>query len=256
MILAQERTQAEREHRLRLVKFGMNLEIDRMVEFEDRFGVELCGSYSQTELVGPVTFNPPEGLRKLDSVGIPMLGVQIKVTDENGDQLPIGGRGEIMVRSISRHGRCRGYLGDEHSRDTVFADDWWHTLDIGAFDKDGYLYITGRVKDMIKRAGFNIAAAEVERVLDAYPGIMESAVIGVADPMRDEADSIDPADIREFCSAQLAEYKVPEIIQFVSELPHTEVGKVDKGACRVRFGNGGESAQSFIDNEVIKKEAT
>lgn len=246
MILAQEPTRHDRDHRLRMVKYAMDLDLERFRAFEERFRVELQGSYSQTELIAPVTFNPPEGLRKVDSIGIPVLGVALRVVDQSGKDLPPGESGEMLVRPASRHAICGGYLGENQPLDNLGDDGWWRTLDLGRFDEDGYLYFTGRVKDMIKRGGFNVAAAEVERVLNMHVGIHEAAVIGVPDDMREEAVKalVIPAghrdlgadEVRQFCAERLAAYKVPELIEFVVELPRTDAGKIDKRACRELYG--------------------
>jgi crotonobetaine/carnitine-CoA ligase len=246
MILSRPPGPEDRAHRLRMVKFGMSLDTDRIAAFEARFGVELCGSYSQTEAIAPIVFNPPEGLRKAESLGIPVLGTVIRLLDEHGEDVAPGEAGEIVVGCASRHGVCLGYHRDEEATAAARRDGWWHTQDLGRFDEDGYLWFAGRLKDMIKHSGFNVAAAEVERVLNAHPDVADSAVIGVPDDVYDEAikaivvlrdgAALDGEGVKAHCRDALAAYKVPQLVELVGDLPRTAAGKVDKRVVRERHG--------------------
>jgi crotonobetaine/carnitine-CoA ligase len=248
MILSKPSVSADREHRLRMIKFGMSLDVGRIAEFEERFGVRLHGSYSQTETVAPIVFNPPEGLGKPEALGLPVLGCTLRLVDEGGVDVPAGEVGEVLLKCASPHGVCLGYYKDPEATAQARVDSWWCTQDLGRIDEDGFLWFAGRRKDMIKHSGFNVAAAEVERVLNAHPDVVDSAVIGVPDEIHEEAIKAivvlrDGADLgleaaRVFCSGELADYKLPEILEVTGELPRTAAGKVDKRLVREQHGAG------------------
>jgi crotonobetaine/carnitine-CoA ligase len=248
MILSKPRVAADSEHKLRMVKFGMSLDPARIAEFEAIFGVRLHLSYSQTESIGPIVFNPPEGLGKPEALGLPVLGATLRLVDEDGADVGRGEVGEILLKTASPHGVCLGYHKDPEATAAARLGDWWRTQDLGRFDEDGFLWFAGRRKDMIKHSGFNVAAAEVERVLNAHPDIADSAVIGVPDEIHDEAIKaivvlrdgvgLELETVRAYCSGELADYKLPGILEVTGELPRTAAGKVDKRVVRERHGAG------------------
>jgi crotonobetaine/carnitine-CoA ligase len=131
-----------------------------------------------------------------------------------------------------------GYYRDPAATAACLRDGWLDTGDNGSMDEDGYLHFFDRSKDVIKRAGENIAATEVERVLDEHPKILESAVIGVPDPLRDEAvkacvvlrpgETMTEDEVRDWCARHLARFKVPGIVEFRGPLPRTSIGKITK----------------------------
>jgi crotonobetaine/carnitine-CoA ligase len=246
MILAHPETPDDARNSLRMAKFGMSLDGKRIAEFERRFGVQLCGSYSQTEAIAPVVFNPTEGLRKPEALGLPVLGYTLRIVGEDGKPSPDGTIGEIQVACASRHGISPGYFKDEAASEDLRVDGWWRTLDLGSFDADGFLHYQGRIKDMIKRSGFNVAAAEVERVLEQHPEVELAAAVGVPDEMHEEAikalivrragAGLDEKTLNAHCERELADYKVPSEYDFVDDLPKTAAGKVDKRAVKELVG--------------------
>jgi crotonobetaine/carnitine-CoA ligase len=136
-----------------------------------------------------------------------------------------------------------GYLDDVDATRTALSDGWLRTGDHVRMDDDGYFYFVDRSKDMIKRAGENVAASEIETVVNTHPSVFESAAIGVPDAVRDEAikvyvvlaDGADATDeeLKEWCATRLARFKVPSYIEFVDSLPRTSVGKIQRAALRL-----------------------
>ena len=173
--------------------------------------------------------------RKPDSVGKPVLFAEVRIVGANGRDLPAGAIGEIVGRSPMG---VTGYFQSPGKNAESFRDGWFHTGDLGRFDEDGYLYICGRVKDMIISGGQNVHSAEVEAVLLALPGVAECAVIGVPDDvwgervtavvvMRGAAPRVE--EVQDFCRHSLAGFKVPRRVHFQPEaLPRTPTGKVQK----------------------------
>ena len=201
--------------------------------------------YGQTELCGAVTALGNEDHRDATrpdlqlSAGKAVLGTEIRVVDpETGDDAPIGEPGEIWVRSNQN---MSGYLNrPEATAETITADDWVRTGDIGRLDADGYVYIEDRLKDMVITGGENVYGPEVESVLIEHPAIADAAVIGVPDDFWGESvkaivvatTEVDPADVIEFCRQHLAGYKCPRTVDFVPSLPRNPSGKILKTALR------------------------
>jgi long-chain acyl-CoA synthetase len=181
--------------------------------------------------------NPPphKGVRKIGSVGIPLPGVEIKIFDENDNELPTGEIGEIVVRGRNV---MLGYYNNPEATAEAMRNGWYHTGDMGKFDEDGYLYIVDRKKDMIIVGGINVYPSEVERVLMEHPAVAMCAVIGKPDPERGEVPIAvivpkpdtqpDPREIIRFARERLANFKVPREVIFRSELPLSNTGKVLK----------------------------
>ncbi|ORA79970.1 long-chain-fatty-acid--CoA ligase [Mycobacterium malmoense] len=201
--------------------------------------------YGQTELCGAVTAlsnadhrdSTRPGLQL--SAGKAVLGTEIRVVDpETGDPLPTGEPGEIWVRSNQN---MSGYLNrPEATAETVTADDWVRTGDIGRLDADDYVYVEDRLKDMIITGGENVYGPEVESVLVEHPALADAAVIGVPDDFWGESvkaivvatDEVDAKDIIEFCRRHLAGYKCPRTVDFAPELPRNASGKILKTTLR------------------------
>jgi fatty-acyl-CoA synthase len=198
--------------------------------------VTIC--YGMTE-TSPVSFqsqtdDPLE--RRVTTVGRVHPHVQVKVIDENGRITPRGVAGELLTRGYSV---MRGYWNDaERTRDAIDAGGWMHTGDLGVIDEDGYCNIVGRVKDMIIRGGENIYPREIEEFLFRHPAVLDVAVVGVPDAKYGEAVCaciqvrvgmlVTEEEVQEFCRAQIAHYKVPRYVRFVTGFPLTISGKVQK----------------------------
>ena len=184
----------------------------------------------------------PFGERRWPSVGKPGLGYEVEIREE-GRTLPAGEVGEIAVRGERGVALMKGYYADaEATARAVDADGWYLTGDKGYRDEDGWFYFVDRKSNMIKRAGENISASEVEDVLAGHPAVAEAAVIGVPDPVRDQAVKAfvmlergmeaTVEELAEHCACRLADYKVPTIVEIVEDLPRTSVGKVAKKLLR------------------------
>jgi long-chain acyl-CoA synthetase len=193
---------------------------------------ELVEGYGLTEASPVVCLNPVRS-PKIGTVGLPVPSTEVVIRDDAGNDLPIGEPGEICVRGPQV---MRGYWQrpDESSL-VLTAGGWLHTGDIGAFDAQGYLKILDRKKDMINVSGFKVFPNEVEDIIAQHPGVLEAAVIGVADPHTGQGVKLfvvkrDPAlteaELTTFARERLAGYKVPKVIVFVDSLPKSNVGKI------------------------------
>jgi fatty-acyl-CoA synthase len=206
----------------------------------DELGIrELLIGYGQTE-ASPVTHStsaedPLD--KRTETVGRSLPHQECKIVDfETGDLAPVGSPGEVCVRGYNV---MRGYFGMEpETRKTIDPARWLHTGDIGVMDEGGYVRITGRLKDMIKRGGENVYPAEVEAFYMTHPQVAQVAVFGVPDPkmgeevgawikLRDGAHA-DAESFREFARGKLAHFKIPKHIWFVTEFPMTVTGKIQK----------------------------
>jgi malonyl-CoA/methylmalonyl-CoA synthetase len=208
--------------------------------FEARTGRAILERYGMSE-TGMITSNPLHGERRAGTVGFPLPGVSVRVTDADDRSVPNDEPGGIQVRGENVFA---GYWRNpEKTREEFTADGWFRTGDIGVFDRDGYLSIVGRAKDLIITGGYNVYPKEIELVIDALPGVAESAVIGVPHPdfgeavtavvvMAGGAGALSESDVIGHLKSQLASYKVPKRIHFVDALPRNTMGKVQKNILR------------------------
>jgi crotonobetaine/carnitine-CoA ligase len=249
MLLAQTPTPDWRAHALRTVIFAQNLTPEEYAAWDARVGAPLLQLYGMTETVGPPVMNPLVGERHHDAIGRPVLGYGCRVVREDGSEAAVGEPGELLISGVPGVSLMAGYLDDAAATAAAFADGWLWTGDVVSADADGFLRFVDRQKDMIKRAGENVAASEVEAVLLAHPGVRDAAVVGVPDPMRDEqivafvvlspAGDADPAVSPEalivWCAARLARFRVPSVVECCNALPRTAVGKIQKHDLRQRY---------------------
>lgn len=239
MILKKPYRSADAEHSLRLIIFAQSITREQLREFEQRYRVSLRQLYGMTETVGTPLINPLDGYYNNISMGRPTIGYRVKLVDENGHEVKDGEAGQIIVNGIPGRTIMKGYFHNEEATRSTIKDGWLYTGDVARKDpNDGFFYFVDRQKDMIRRAGENVAAGEVEEVINQCEGVFESAVIGVPDEIRDEAihafviakDGYDLSEqeIIDVCKQKLAKFKVPEAIHFVDEFPRTSVGKIQK----------------------------
>jgi malonyl-CoA/methylmalonyl-CoA synthetase len=212
--------------------------------FEARTGHRILERYGMTE-TSMNTSNPYDGERRAGTVGFPLPGVELRITDpDSGSPRPSGEVGMIEVRGPNVF---RGYWGmPEKTAEEMRADGFFITGDLGRIGADGYLHIVGRQKDLIITGGLNVYPKEVELLLDSQPGVLESAVIGVPHPDLGEAVlgvlvpardvRPDTAAIAEALQHSLARFKQPRALVVVDTLPRNTMGKVQKAALRERFG--------------------
>ncbi|MFF4349047.1 FadD7 family fatty acid--CoA ligase [Streptomyces sp. NPDC001530] len=211
---------------------------------ERTFGAPLLSAYGMTESTHQATSEPlpQRGSLKHGSVGRP-TGVDLRVVDRNGRVCPVGIQGEVWV-----HGPAvaRGYLAHPAETAHSFADGWFRTGDLGSLDKDGYLSLTGRIKNLINRGGEKISPEYVEDILAGCPGVSEAAVFAVPDATYGqrvgaavvvrEGESIGSEEILQYCRDRLAAFEVPDRLVLAAALPHTAKGGLDRLAVEARYG--------------------
>ena len=212
---------------------------DLLARFEARFGFPLVEGYGLSEGTCASTINPVSGVRKAGTVGLPFPGQDLRIVDQDGNEVPQGEPGEVVVRGPNV---MRGYLGRPDDTAAVIIDGWLHTGDIGTVDADGYLSLVGRSKEMIIRGGENIYPKEIEDVLASDPAVLEAAVIGVPDDTWGEVvvafvqprpgSTIDVEELKQRCARSLSGYKRPQTIHVLEALPKNAVGKLDKKSLR------------------------
>lgn len=214
-------------------------------DFERRFNVHGQEFYGMTE-IGGATYVPAAKLAEKSgsgSCGIAAPFRELIVVDEQGKQVPVGEPGELWVRG---RGMLQGYYRNPEATAEAFQDGWFRTGDIAKVDADGFFYILGRMKDMVRRSGENISAREVEGVLRSMPEIQDAAVIAVPDAYREEEvkvyiqlapgstpESIAPDTIIAWCKPRLASFKLPRYVEYRDTLPLTDSQRVQKKVLRL-----------------------
>ena len=211
---------------------------DVLVERYAAKGVMVCNGYGMTE-TGPTAFiaMKEDALRKIGSVGKPLMLLDVRIVDADGNDVAEGESGEIWMRGP---GLTPGYFNKPAETAKAFtADGWLKSGDIGRRDADGCYYVAGRIKEMYISGGENVYPAEVENVLARHPSILETAIIGVSDEkwgevghafimLRPDAQPVTAAEVIQFCRANVAGYKTPRHVTFVDEFPRTAAGKIRK----------------------------
>lgn len=203
--------------------------------FEREYGVPIIESYGITEGCSQITTNPmPPAVRKAGSVGLP-VGNRIKVVNPDGIKLPPMQEGEVLIQGDNV--TC-GYFRKPEETEKAFTDGWFHTGDMGYLDADGYLFLTGRIKELINRAGEKFSPREVDEVLYQLPQVELAAAVGVPDTVYGEETAafiklkegqmLTEEEVREYCREHLAYYKVPKYVRFVDELPQGGNGKIQR----------------------------
>lgn len=214
---------------------GAAMPVEVMKRFEEIFNVPIYEGYGLTETTVSVCCNRPGSPRKAGSIGLAYGGVQIKIRDEKGADLPDGEVGEIVVKAPNL---MKGYLNKPEATAEAIVDGWFLTGDLGHRDADGYYFIVDRKKDMIIKGGYNIYPREIEEVIYQLPEVAEAAVVGVFDEAKGEVvravialkpeQALSEEAIRTHLTANLAKYKLPEDYLFVEELPKGPTGKILK----------------------------
>ena len=202
-------------------------------DFRRRLGVTIWEGYGLTETAPGVTSNAMGTEAKPGSIGKPLPDIELRLLDEQGDEVEDGDPGEIAVRGPNVF---RGYWHDDAATAEAVRDGWFHTGDVAYEDEDGYLFLVDRKKDLIIVSGFNVYPREVEEALYRHPKIAEAAVVGVPHPYTGEAvkavvvlkpgQSATEEEIIEFCKRSIARFKCPQVVEFVDKLPHTDTGKI------------------------------
>jgi long-chain acyl-CoA synthetase len=204
--------------------------------FKDRFDVDIIEGYGLTEGCGVSSANPPLGNRKAGSIGLALPEQEIRIMNDQLEEIPQGQPGEICIKG---NANMNAYLNNAEATRETIEKDWMRTGDIGYQDEDGYFYVVDRKKDMINRGGENIYPREIEIVLESHPQIVAAAVVGVADDALGERvkavlevakqnSTLTPDAVKKYLSDKLAKYKIPEFIEFVEQLPRNQTGKILK----------------------------
>jgi long-chain acyl-CoA synthetase len=222
--------------KLRLcVSGGAALPVEVLRGFEAAFGATILEGYGLSETSPVASFNQLGRERKPGSIGTPIEGVQMKVVDEDDNEVAPGEVGEIVIRG---HNVMKGYWNRPEATEEAMRGGWFHSGDMARMDEDGYFFIVDRKKDMILRGGYNVYPREIEELLFEHPAVMEAAVVGLPDERLGEevgaAIALKPGahadadDLREFVKQRVAAYKYPRRIWFVDELPKGPTGKILK----------------------------
>ncbi len=242
MLLAQPRRRELAENSLRAVLFAQSVTQGQLDEWQERFDAPLLQLWGMTETMGPPLMNPIHHRRDNMSMGLPVMGYRVRLVDEQGSAVARGETGQIIVAGEPGRTLMKGYFKNQKATEDTIRDDWLWSGDNARQDRDGYFHFVDRAKDMIKRAGENVAASEVEAVILTHPQVFDCAVIGVPDPIRDESivavvvlvegESLDGDALIAWCKHRLASFRVPERVEFRRVLPRTSVGKTQKHVLR------------------------
>jgi amino acid adenylation domain-containing protein len=221
---------------LRIIRSASaSLPPDILNGLESLFGVPVIETYGMTEGTSQIAANRRE-LRKIGSVGR-AAGPEIAILDDEGRRLPAGKPGEIVLRGPTI---ARGYDNDIAATEAAFRDGWFRTGDLGYLDRDGYLFIVGRIKEVINRGGQKVSPFEVEEALLSHPDVLEAGAFAIPHPSLGENvaavvslrpnSATSPRELRDFAAKRLARYKVPGLIRVVPEIPKGASGKVRRSA--------------------------
>ncbi|PHS73772.1 MAG: long-chain fatty acid--CoA ligase [Cycloclasticus sp.] len=214
---------------------GASMPVEVLKRFEEKFGVAIYEGDGPTECSPVTCVNPIGGIRKVGTVGLPVPNVEMKILDEQGNELPLGEIGEIAVRGASV---MKGYWKLSEATAESFHHDWFLTGDLGNEDEDGYFSILDRKKDMVIVNGMNVYPRIIEEVLYRHEAVLEAAVIGHPDKTHGEIpvayialkekSEADAVEIRSWCRKHLGSYEVPRKVVFLDALPKNASGKIVK----------------------------
>jgi len=237
-LLNQPESIQDRAHKVRFAGYAINISQDEIDRFTERFGIRIRNGYGQSEAMLYISLQSITEPSTYPSIGRPCMDREVYIVDESNQIVEVGEVGEIVVRGRKGRNLMLGYLKDEAATQAAFEGGWLHTGDMGFFDAAGNLHFFGRKKEVIKRAGENISAAEVEEAIISHPDVIDVAVVGVPDPIRDQAvmacvvlrqpQALSESALKEHCQTSLAYFKVPTVIKFLDALPRNASGKLVK----------------------------
>ncbi|GIH92902.1 long-chain fatty acid--CoA ligase [Planobispora siamensis] len=217
------------------VSGGAAMPLDVLRAYETRFGCEIMEGYGLSETSPVAASNRAGPGRRTGSLGRPIKGVEMKIVDETGRELPCGQVGEIVIRGPNV---MKGYWNDPEATAAAVRDGWFHTGDLGKVDEEGFFFLVARRRDVIIRGGYTVYPREVEEVLYEHPAVRQAAVVGIPHPELGEEIAavvtlrapVEPEELRAFARERMAAYKYPRQIAFTDELPTSPTGKILKRA--------------------------
>jgi len=214
---------------------GASMPVEVLRGFEEAFDCELLEGYGLSETSPVASSNHPGRPRKPGSIGTPLREVEMKVVDENDNEVPQGEVGEIVIRG---HNVMKGYWQRPDATEETMRGGWFHSGDMARVDEEGYFFIVDRKKDLIIRGGYNVYPREVEEVLYEHPKIREAAVLGVphdqwgeeigAAVVLHEGEELSPEEVSSYVKERIAAYKYPRLVWFMDDLPKGPTGKILK----------------------------
>jgi thioesterase domain-containing protein/acyl carrier protein len=215
-----------------------------MAALEKEFRVPVIEAYGMTEAAHQIAGNPlPPGIRKPGSVGLPSCAA-VAILDAGGKPLETGKTGEVAIRGENV---TAGYETESGAGGEAFADGWLRTGDLGRLDGDGYLYLTGRLKEIINRGGYKISPAEIDETLMSHPRVVQASAFAIPHPtlgedvavavVADGAESLSERELREYALSRLTELKAPSRVLFVGEIPKGPTGKLQRSELAGRLGH-------------------
>jgi long-chain acyl-CoA synthetase len=217
------------------VSGGSAMPVEVLRGFDEAFGAKVLEGYGLSETVGMGSFNLPDRERKPGSIGLPVGGTEMKVVDDDDNEVPQGEPGEIVMRGPFV---MSGYWDREDATDEVMRGGWFHTGDVAVVDEEGYFSIVDRKKDLIIRGGYNVYPREIEETLYEHEAVREAAVIGVPhESLGEEVAAVvalkqdgaaTPEELRDYMKERVAAYKYPRTVHIVDELPKGPTGKILK----------------------------
>jgi crotonobetaine/carnitine-CoA ligase len=238
MLLAQPRRPEEGATRLRAVSYAQNVTPQQFDDWHARFRAPLLQIWGMTETMSLPLMQPLDLPPKPLSMGMPVLGYEVKIVDETGQEVPPRVTGELIVRGTPGLSLMKGYFKNPEATAQTLRDGWLWSGDQAWRDEAGYFFFVDRKKDMLKRAGENVSASEVEDALKQHPAVFDAAVVGVPDPVRDQAikayvilherAAATAEELIAWCRGRLSPFKVPEIVELRASFPRTSVGKIQK----------------------------
>jgi long-chain acyl-CoA synthetase len=214
---------------------GASMPVEVLRGFEEAFDCELLEGYGLSETSPVASSNHPGRPRKPGSIGTPLREVEMKVVDEDDNEVPQGEVGEIVIRG---HNVMKGYWQRPDATEEAMRGGWFHSGDMARVDEEGYFFIVDRKKDLIIRGGYNVYPREVEEVLYEHPKIREAAVLGVphdqwgeeigAAVVLHEGEELSPEEVSGYVKERIAAYKYPRLVWFLDDLPKGPTGKILK----------------------------
>jgi len=242
LLLKQPETRNDRNHSVKIC-FGGGAPGDVAQHFQGRFGVRVLELYGMSETGAFNTMNTLERY-KVGSVGPVREGFDVRLFDEEDEEVPLGAVGEFVIRPLKPGLMFDGYYQQPEDTLKAYRNLWFHTGDLGRRDREGFFYFVGRKKETIRRGGENISPVEIEAVINDHPQVLESAVVGVPDEILEEEIKayvvlkegriIEPKEIHAWCVERLASFMVPRYLEFTTSLPKTASSKVQKTILKER----------------------